>query len=291
MFADAQKRGVTFKNTLTIGKLSLCVYPEEWEMLSQVYPQVIPLLSRYTFGDRDEAYLRTMFSIDSLATMDFSSYEGATLLHDLSTPVAKELHRAFDVVIEAGTIEHVFDIKTALANVMEMVSIGGTLFISTPANNFCGHGFYQLSPELLFRALSEEHGFSLKHVWLVEGKYPSFELSRAAAVYDVRDPVAVRRRIGVQSATPLMMLAEARRINDNTPFTRPVLQSDYVATWNGGGDVDRMSPLLKKLKSIFARLPQNIRHLIEGAALRRRYSLSNRNVYTPVDLKKRLRSL
>ena len=86
--------------------------------------------------------------------MDASSFEGATVVHDLNLPITEALKGRFDVVCDAGTIEHVMNFPTAIRNCMEMVRVGGHLILGTPANNFFGHGFYQFSPELWFRLFS-----------------------------------------------------------------------------------------------------------------------------------------
>jgi hypothetical protein len=70
--------------------------------------------------------------------------------------------------LDGGTTEHVFNFPTALTNAMQMVETGGHLVIITGGNNFCGHGFYQFSPELFYRALSAENGFEMKRLIAAE---------------------------------------------------------------------------------------------------------------------------
>jgi len=36
--------------------------------------------------------------------------------------------------------------------------------IHTPASNLCGHGFYQFSPELFYRALNATNGFEVERM-------------------------------------------------------------------------------------------------------------------------------
>ena len=40
-----------------------------------------------------------------------------------------------------------------------MLTVGGSIFVNTPANNMMGHGFYQFSPELMYRIFAEANGF------------------------------------------------------------------------------------------------------------------------------------
>lgn len=97
----------------------------------------------------DEA-LFTMLGLHSLRALDFSDYEGADLIHDLNRPIPDSLRNRFDLIIDAGTTEHVFDVRQALTNYSDMLRVGGRIFHSSPANNQLGHGFYQLSPGLYF---------------------------------------------------------------------------------------------------------------------------------------------
>jgi 2-polyprenyl-3-methyl-5-hydroxy-6-metoxy-1,4-benzoquinol methylase len=95
----------------------------------------------------------------------------ASIIHDLNKPVPKELEERFDVVLDGG-LEHVFDFPQAIENAMRMTKIGGHLILETPANNLCGNGFYQFSPELFFRVLDSGNGFELERLYLAsKGKY------------------------------------------------------------------------------------------------------------------------
>ena len=53
----------------------------------------------------------------------------------------------------------IFNFPVAIRNLMRMAKVGGQVFLTTPANNFCGHGFYQFSPELAYRIFALENGF------------------------------------------------------------------------------------------------------------------------------------
>ncbi|MBT3765370.1 MAG: hypothetical protein HOB79_04425 [Rhodospirillaceae bacterium] len=76
--------------------------------------------------------------------LDFDDSEGATIIHDMNTPVPEALHNCFDFVFENGTLEHIFDIKTAISNVARMVKVGGVVSHGSPLDAF-NHGFYNFS--------------------------------------------------------------------------------------------------------------------------------------------------
>ena len=65
----------------------------------------------------------------------------------MNTPIYGSLKNRFSALLDAGTIEHVFNFPQAIRNCMEMVKVGGHFIQVTVANNFIGHGFYQFSPE------------------------------------------------------------------------------------------------------------------------------------------------
>ena len=77
----------------------------------------------------------------------------------MNLPIGDDLKRKFSVVIDGGTLEHVFNFPVAIKNCMQMLDVGGHFFVHTMANNFMGHGFYQFSPELFYRVFSPENGF------------------------------------------------------------------------------------------------------------------------------------
>jgi SAM-dependent methyltransferase len=90
-------------------------------------------------------------SVDSI---DASDYEGANLIADLSRPVPAEWRNRYDTVCDFGTIEHIFHFPQAFANCLSLLKPDGLYLCLTCGNNYCGHGFYQFSPELWFSLLS-----------------------------------------------------------------------------------------------------------------------------------------
>ena len=176
----------------------------------------------------------------------------------------------------------------ALANMMRMTQIGGSLIVWTPANNLCGHGFYQFSPEFFFSSLSGEHGFNLRQVSLVECVFPSVSLVEPRRSFAVRSPYEARSRVEVLSKRPLMLLVHAvKTAHLDTPFARPPQQSDYVAAWEGrqrrlgrraatlGGVRQRGLRVLRATER-----GRQIARIAQGVAERRRHSLRNRRFFT-----------
>jgi hypothetical protein len=128
-------------------------------------------------------------------------------------------------VFDGGSLEHVFDFPTALRNCMRMVAVGGHLLAINPFDHYAGHGFYQLGPEVPFRALTPPNGFALEEVLLSEGPDRWWRLA---------DPRAVGRRADLPRRRPTLIYVRARRLDDRPPLAEPPQESDYAAAWAGG---------------------------------------------------------
>lgn len=110
-----------------------------------------PLVHR--FADQPEALTdRQLFQalgFSSLSALDASLYEGADIAHDLNVrEIPQGCERAFDLVFDGGTLEHVFDIPAALSVVAGMTRAGGRVIHLSPLSNCVDHGFYSFSPTL-----------------------------------------------------------------------------------------------------------------------------------------------
>jgi SAM-dependent methyltransferase len=110
--------------------------------------------------------LLTALGASSVQALDYSDFEGATYTGDLNAPI--DLGRQFDTVIDFGTSEHIFNIAESLRNCIRLCKVGGRILHSQPANGDCGHGFYQLSPELFLALYSERNGFSDTELFLYD---------------------------------------------------------------------------------------------------------------------------
>lgn len=220
---EAKAAGVCFEKTLTLGRQSFYCSPEVFNELKSKfgYPLTgwVPTLSDSYFA---EPFFH-LLGAREVGALDNSAYEGAQFTHDMNRPIPSELFARFDAVIDGGTLEHIFNFPVAIRNCMEMIKCGGHLLMITPINNYCGHGFYQFSPELFYRILSSENGFSVERVvaW-EEGPSPEY--------FAVDDPAVIRRRIELVNQSPVLMFIQAKKIRQVQAFSTPQ-QSDYVILW------------------------------------------------------------
>ena len=280
-FADllfqAVATGRTFPEVATIGRLGLDVARSDLSRLSKRYSvEVSADVSRDQFAD---GLLKHVLRVERLSAFDISDYEDCNYIHDFNTPVSEDHHRQYDAVIDAGSLEHIFNLPIALSNYMQMLRPGGTIFLCTVANNHMGHGLYQFSPEFFYRVFYQANGFRVDRMHLVEHRYPQLFSESRVAQYTVVDPVDVGRRVTLVSKRPVQIMVQATRVAAVTPFQHPTVQSDYASP-------EQFQPQESSLRSaaiqVLRFLPDLVEQMVYGHRELRRASFSNRSCYRRV---------
>jgi hypothetical protein len=133
---------------------------------------VLPQLSKKTLDriqylEMDDNRFFHLLGFDEVASCDVSSYENPTFLADLNKPVSEVFHDRFDVILDGGTMEHIFNVPACLANICAMLKIGGRVIHITPSSNMVDHGFYSFSPTL-FSDYYSTNGYLVLKVSLFE---------------------------------------------------------------------------------------------------------------------------
>lgn len=307
---EALRNGSIPRRVLTLGRQSLWVSPERLVgLLDAVFPGA-DVLTRQQWREaltpvprRFETFLR-LLGASTVEAADASGYEGAELIHDFNHPLPAVWEQRYDWVLDGGTLEHVFNFPVALANCMRLVQENGRLFLFAPANNYCGHGFYQFSPELFFRVFRSGNGFELERL---EAVVDTAGFSRILGVkyafpitgrrYAVTDPEQVGERVLLVNRLPTLLFVQARRIRAVEPLRQPPQQGDYIRQWAKGtppqplAQSPRGRVLVEKLISLLGE--HSCREMLPRLAwlldpLRRwrffrRFSFANRRLYRPVD--------
>jgi hypothetical protein len=70
------------------------------------------------------------------------------LIHDLNRPFPQELLGRFNLVIDPGTMEHVFDVRAGLTNVVRALAVGGTTVHFVPIYSYNG-GYFSINPNVM----------------------------------------------------------------------------------------------------------------------------------------------
>jgi len=119
--------------------------------LRKTRPRLSPNEGQYVGGCLHSAFVLESLGFDEVRTMDTSDFEGAEILLDLNqAETPKELVGLADLILEAGTLEHVFHSPHAMRHLTRMVKPGGRIIHTSPASNFIDHGFYSFSPTFFF---------------------------------------------------------------------------------------------------------------------------------------------
>ncbi|MFH1135057.1 MAG: class I SAM-dependent methyltransferase [Pseudomonadota bacterium] len=85
--------------------------------------------------------------------------------HDLNEPAPQRLRNRYDLVFEAGTIEHIFDVRMVFRNIIVMLKKGGLVFHLSPLD-LINHGFFTFSPTLFYDVYGS-NGFAPPDFFLV----------------------------------------------------------------------------------------------------------------------------
>ena len=148
LLADFVSRHGVNGRVATLGEQSLSFDPEEAGRLFSVCRR----------ADDPELWCRAacarffaLLGFTATESIDIDGSEGATHLLDLNLPeTPPALVSRFDLVLNAGTLEHVFHVPNALAQISRMLTEGGVAVHVSPCNNWVDHGFYQFNPTLMF---------------------------------------------------------------------------------------------------------------------------------------------
>ena len=225
--------GVSFDRTLTLGRQGIGMSCSRSKARRALQQFKIPA----TEEEVNQGFERKAFTVTyadeflkflgakELVTVDHSDFEDATLIHDLNQVFPEHLRESFDLVIDGGTLEHIFNYPQALSNCLDLLQVGGHIITITPASGQMGHGFYQFSPELFFRVFSEERGFAVR-------KIIGFDVSKIdSPFYEIHDPATTEQRTSPVGKKPIQLAVLAQKIAKVATILPPPQQSDYVAIW------------------------------------------------------------
>lgn len=231
LLVRAREQGASFARTATIGRQSLTVPAADLATFARRLGAPEPDWRTFCADGYCEDFLRQVLGAREVVSFDASAYESASVVHDLNQPLPDAWAGQFDAVIDGGTIEHIFDVKQVLTNYMRLAKVGGGVFICTNANNLCGHGFYQFSPEFFYRVFSEENGFRVEMLCLIETPFHFVEMSPRQKVYVAADPAELGKRTVIVGDKPLSIYVHAVKQADRPLFAEPPYQSDYRVEW------------------------------------------------------------
>ncbi|QWD74557.1 hypothetical protein FD961_01635 [Polynucleobacter sp. TSB-Sco08W16] len=221
-----------FNKTLTIGRQSLLIDEQEFE-------DIFRKKKNYIDDKYCEEMLQKNLSASQVDSLDNSKYENATFIHDMNTDIPLSMHNQYNTVIDAGSLEHIFNVSQAIKNCSQLLKEGGQVIHILPANNFCGHGFWQFSPELFFSLYSENNGYEDLFVFLVD-------LTNPYKWYRIKKP-NFGDRLNISSSNQMCIFVSAR-LKSKTFKHDNIQQSDYVYRWNNKEELRKTELYFYKFK-------------------------------------------
>jgi hypothetical protein len=218
----AKENGVDFSRTACLGRQGLHLSLDEFNAYQQTH------FGKTVWKEKPSwsGPVLEKLGADTLHIYDASDYEGAEHIYDFNTPIPPKLHQSYSCFLEAGSWEHIFDVKQNLENSMNMVAVGGHIVAIVPANNYFGHGFYTFSPDLFFECFSESFGYELEHILV-------FEDCIEDTWWRLRAPREINNRVTLASHAPVYILAIAQRTSSEEVCLKNIQQSDYTTIWDG----------------------------------------------------------
>ena len=270
----AHAAGVSFRNTAMLGRQNF--FPEPAQLQRLLDLRKTGLSAAEFLADSKsyaEKFLHFLGAEEAIA-IDNSDYEGAAIVTDMNAPIGPALQNRFSAVLDGGCLEHIFNFPQAIANCMEMLQVGGYFLGITPANNFCGHGFYQFSPEIYFRIFSGQNGFRLRAILTKE----------KITWYRIQDPDQFGGRVELRNNRPTYLFVLAEKIAAREVFVQPPQQSDYARKWEQDPSRPNATPRANQsfTTKLRAALPANLKDALRPLAahlpIRHRY-----RCYQPLD--------
>ncbi len=205
-----QKTNGKLGRTITLGRLSVLLGPKlakKWVGTDQ--------------GAWCEDLLMRHFGATEVDSIDNSHYEGAKIIFDYNQPVPKELHQQYDAVIDFGCSEHIFNVAQVFKNTADICKIGGRILHILPADNFCGHGFYQFTPEFFLSIYSNKNGYRGTEIFLSDlYKYKEWHK-------ESKPEGGERINIKTRNETYILVITKK-----NSEVALKAQQSDYQHIWN-----------------------------------------------------------
>ncbi len=149
---------------------------------------------------------------------------------DLNLPIS--LGRQFDVVINHGTAEHVFNIGQVFHTIHDHTAPGGMMLHESPFTGWIDHGFYSLQPTL-FYDLAYANGYGMLGLFVQD-------LTKSTLV-QIRQREDVYRMAEAKEFPENSMLCVVLQKNqEDRPFRVPVqgfygggLTEEGMKAWRG----------------------------------------------------------
>ncbi|MEM6342623.1 MAG: hypothetical protein AAF927_02040 [Bacteroidota bacterium] len=281
---DAKGAGVSFAKSAMIGRQFLYLDQSELQACFKLLGETLSANEAKAIIEEYNGYAEQLLyqvGADAVDSFDASDYESASVIHDFNQPIGQEHKGKYTMVLDGGTLEHIFHFPNAIQNCMEMLEVGGHFLSITPTNNMFGHGFYQFCPELFYRIFSIENGFEIEEII-------TFINEPNSAWYKVSDPQIVKKRVKLINNRETYLLVRAKKVQSVPVLVKPPQQSDYVINyWDPEQERSELKPSMAR--RVINNLPKPLGSFISNfAQLFRKTSLQKElGIANPLYFKKK----
>lgn len=132
------------KDILTLGTLHPYLSIDKFNELKTLFPNI----SDHKNSFAKEIFL-TAFGANSVTALDVDDYQESNIIHNLNLPIPEKYYGKFDLIIDAGTVEHISNIAQFYQNVFRLLKLKGAFYFGTVSNSWVNHGFFQFSASFI----------------------------------------------------------------------------------------------------------------------------------------------
>lgn len=141
--------------------------------------------------------------------LDLAEIRGGEIIQDLNEPMPESMNLKYAAVLDAGTLEHCFNIAQAVKNVSSAVAVGGFIMHGNPLNMY-NHGFYNLNPTW-YGDFYGANGFTVDQIQIV--------LDSVSVAPRVANAPLYQRFNNIPDGAVLLVVATRK---EATPVTWPI---------------------------------------------------------------------
>jgi hypothetical protein len=210
-----------------------------------------------------------MLGIRDYLDVDKFNQDKPMFRHDMNLPIPSELCDKFSLIVDSGTMEHVFDIRQFVSNVIQMSKVGGWVVHLNPlSSNYIDHGFYSFHPCFFFD-FYELNGFDNLSCYILQvnpqdlfEKCPHFEYSYGMSFDDLIDPsriivvcfMAKKVKSVTQIQIPIQGIYDESRAKKASEIRAPETYSSLYESYISS----RLQPFLKPVRPLLAHVRKAI---------------------------------
>lgn len=220
--------------------------------------------------------VQTIFKLlgaDEVLIADISEYENPDLLINFNNPVSKDLSEKFDLIFDCGTLEHIFDVPTALSSLTSMLKTNGNIYLAAPSSNSIDHGLYSFSPGLFFDYFLS-NGFENVGCYLYEGS-PIFykKTGRLYKYHGIGNEIPILSALAVET---IALFKKSKKLAETSKPIQSIYQTGSLASHSS--DSTSRKRLVKVAFNCLELIQNFLPARVEIMIVKIRNRLSNNNI-------------